>query len=371
MEIPEQIWLLIARNLSGEASEREQKELSEILRQDEQLHQHYDLLTRVWIEKQGSFQNEDGVSAKSAVSRIISKAANGQESYQSVEIPVIRSRSGSRRIWMAVASVLIVVFGGWLWFGNQSSDAQGQKQEIIEAQNGSRSRSVLPDGSTVWLNAGSKLYYENDFTGATREVRLDGEAFFDIVKKTDRPFIVHTSGIDIKVLGTAFNVKSYPEDKNVETTLYRGSVKVFRHEESEKGAIHLKPNEKLIISKEAAAAAENLSERTETLSSAKTTPAIPTIARIDSTKKENERTETAWVYNRLAFDGENFEEMAKTLERWYNITIAFTDEKVKELSFTVTWEGETVDQVFAYLKVANPLINYKITNNEIYVGLAK
>ena len=197
------------------------------------------------------------------------RRANGQETYQGAEIPIIRSRSGSRRIWMAVASVLIVVFGGWLWFGNQSSDAKGQKQEIIEAQNGSRSRSVLPDGSTVWLNAGSKLYYENDFTGATREVRLEGEAFFDVVKKTDRPFIVHTSGIDIKVLGTAFNVKSYPEDKTVETTLYRGSVKVFRHEESETGAIHLKPNEKLILSKEAAAKAENLSERAETLSSAK------------------------------------------------------------------------------------------------------
>ena len=69
-------------------------------------------------------------------------------------------------------------------------------------------------------------------TGATREVRLEGEAFFDVVKQPDRPFIVHTSGIDIKVLGTAFNVKSYPEDKNVETTLYRGLVEVFRQKDS-------------------------------------------------------------------------------------------------------------------------------------------
>lgn len=370
MEIPEQIWLLIARNLSGEASESEQKELAEILRQDEQLHQHYDLLTRVWIEKQGSLQNEDGISAKNTISRIISKAANGQETYQSIEIPVIRSRSGSRRIWMAVASVLILVFGGWLWLGN-TSGASAQKQEIIEAQYGSRSRSVLPDGSTVWLNAGSKLYYENDFTGATREVRLDGEAFFDIVKNTERPFIVHTSGIDIKVLGTAFNVKSYPEDKNVETTLYRGSVQVIHHEGSEIKTIQLKPNEKVIVSKEAAATGENLSERGETLSSAKTTPAIPTIATIDSTKKENERTETAWVYNRLEIHGENFEEMARKLERWYNVSISFTDEKVKELSFTGTFERETVDQVFASLKVANPLFTYKINNHEIFVGSAK
>ena len=114
-----------------------------------------------------------------------------------------------------------------------------QKAEKLLSTKGSRSRSLLPDGTTVWLNAGSKLYYENDFNG-TREVRLEGEAFFDVVKQTDRPFIVHTSGIDIKVLGTAFNVKSYPEDKTVETTLYRGLVQVFRQEDTPKKSHSIK-----------------------------------------------------------------------------------------------------------------------------------
>jgi len=274
---------------------------------------------------------------------------------------------------MAAASVLIIVFAGWLWLGSSRSATGGseKKQQTIEAPKGSRSRSVLPDGSTVWLNAGSKIYYENDFTGATREVRLEGEAFFDVIKKPDHPFIVHTSGIDIKVLGTAFNVKSYPEDKTVETTLYRGLVQVFRHEETEKKAIELRPNQKLTLLKEAATIPENLSEQTKTLSTTKATPATPAIAPIDSTKKENERIETAWVYNRLEIRSENFEEIARKLERWYNVTITFGDEKVKELSFTGTFEGETLEKVFAFLKVANPLFTYNINNHEIYVGSAK
>ena len=368
MEIPEQIWLLIARNLSGEATENEQDELAEIFRKDEQLQQHYDLLTRIWIEKQGSMINEDNDSAKNIVSRIISKAETGPEQEPAEVVLTLQPRRRSRRVWMAAASLLVIGLGGWVWLGSKPSGSTPPKQDILQAQNGSRTQSVLPDGSKVWLNAGSKLSYENDFTGATREVRLDGEAFFDVVKHADRPFIVHTSNIDIKVLGTAFNVKSYPEDKSVETTLYRGSVQVFRHDETESRAIQLKPNEKLTLPKEAAVIPENLSERIRTLSSAKATPGIPTIAHIDSTKKESERIETAWVYDRLEIWRENFDEIARKLERWYNVSISFTDEKVKEFSFTGTFEGETLEKVFAFLKEANPLFTYKIENHVVYIG---
>jgi len=370
MEIPEQIWLLIARNLSGEASEREQKELAAILRKDEQLQQHYDLLTRVWVEKQGSLQNEENTSAKNTISRIIYKAENDTGNDESEQLMVMMAPSKKRRYWIAAASILIVGLGGWLLFSNKSPGIQEKAQAIIEAQRGSRLRSVLPDGSTVWLNAGSKLYYENDFSGDTREVRLEGEAFFDIIKKPDHPFIVHTSGIDIKVLGTAFNVKSYPEDKTVETTLYRGSVQVFRHEQPGKKIFQLRPNDKLTLSKEAATVPQNLSEKAKTLSSAKAIPAISTIAHIDSTKKENERIETAWVYNRLEFRGDNFEELARKLERWYNVTIVFADEKVKQLSVDGSFEKETVEQAFVALKTGFP-ISYKINNHEIFVGSAK
>ena len=105
-------------------------------------------------------------------------------------------------------------------------------------------------------------------------------------------------------------------------------------------------------------------------SSKQISPATFTIAHIDSTKKENERFETAWLYSRLEIRRDNFEEIAKKLERWYNVTILFTDEKVKELSFTGIFEDENVEQVFALLKIANNKFNYKINNHEIFVGSA-
>ena len=361
------IWRLIARSLNGELSEKEQQELSDILHQDATLLQQYDLLSRIWKEKHGHPDFQDNAAAKQIISRIINKAEQGKNP---VELPVSgRLNAKRRKTWLVAASVLIL--GASAWFGinssMRSSDPE-QRSEAIEARKGSRSRSLLPDGTTVWLNAGSKITYDGDFTGATREVRLDGEAFFDVVKQPDRPFIVHTSGIDIKVLGTAFNVKSYPEDKTVETTLYRGSVNVFREEETERKAIRLAPNEKLILLKRTAIDAENLSkDKAETSSAINIGPTNYTIAKIDSTKLESERFETAWIYSRLEFRGDSFEELARKLERWYNVTIVFNDEKVKQLSFNGSFEKENVEQAFTALKFALPF-EYLIKGHDIYVG---
>ncbi len=271
-----------------------------------------------------------------------------------------------KNIYLTCGSLVCFLIAGWFWKNNNTHTAASANpgRAPIVAQNGSTTRSSLADGTTVWLNAGSKLYYENDFNGATREVRLEGEAFFDVVKQPHRPFIVNTSGIDSRVLGTAFNVKSYPEDKNVETTLYRGLVQVLRHEDSTGKSIQLIPNHKLILSKQAAIETITLSEDKRQL--VKEAPVNFIITPIDSTRKESERIETAWVYSRLEFFGDSFEEVAKKLERWYNVTIVFTDEKVKKLNVRGSFENETVEQAFTALREAFP-INYKISNHEIFV----
>lgn len=361
MDNSEKTWCLIARTLNNEASEADRQELAEILRQDEFLQQQYDLLSRIWKEEEHIIDYQDKQAAQNIISRIIYKA----EYENDFELIGSRNRLSRRKIGLAVAaSVVIAVVSVWVWINNGFSPIVTDK-ETIEAKNGSRSRSLLPDGTTVWLNAGSKLYYDGDFTGVTREVKLEGEAFFDVVKQTNRPFIVHASGIDIKVLGTAFNVKSYPEDKTVETTLYRGVVKVFREAESEARAIQLKPNEKLVLHKEAAIKPEDLSNEIQPASAKDKTSF--TITWIDSTKKESERLETAWLYSRLEFRGDNFEELARKLERWYNVRIVFTDEKVKQLTVQGSFEKETVEQAFEALKEGFP-INYKINKHEISVG---
>jgi transmembrane sensor len=322
------------------------------------------LLSRVWKEKHDNIKDEDNINASVTISRIISRAASETED---IEMPARRKRRWNRRkSLIAGISVVIIVAVGIFARNNIAATEEEQQPEPIITQKGSRSRTLLADGTTVWLNVGSKLTYENDFNGATREVRLEGEAFFDVVKQPQRPFIVHTSGIDIRVLGTTFNVKSYPEDKNVETTLYKGSVQVLRQEDSTTKPIQLIPNHKLVIPKKAANEPLKLSE--VKIPFAKALPESFSITPIDSTKKENERIETAWVYSRLEIKDENMEEVAKKMERWYNVSIVFTDDNVRSIKGVVgKFETETIDQALAALKEIVP-ITYKINKNEILIG---
>jgi ferric-dicitrate binding protein FerR (iron transport regulator) len=364
LETPSPIWYLIARALNGEASQPELEELNHQLKQDEQLQQQFDLLVRVWAEKHNVIKDDDNINAGITISRIISRAAN--EKTDEVGVARRKRRWRKRSIAGISSAVLAVIaFAGWKLMQKENSQPAAPEKEAIVTHKGSRSQTRLADGTTVWLNAGSTLSYENDFNGSTREVKLEGEAFFDVTKQPGRPFIVHTSGIDIKVLGTTFNVKSYPEDKNVETTLYKGVVQVFRPEDASSGPIQLKPNQKLSVPKKAAKETFELSED-KTLT-AKKTPAGFTITPIDSTKKESERIETAWVYNRLEFEGESFENVAKKLERWFNISIIFTDDRVKKLEVVGKFDDETVNEAFEALKFGFHL-NYKIEKNEVYVG---
>ncbi|MEP6595766.1 MAG: FecR family protein, partial [Ginsengibacter sp.] len=206
---------------------------------------------------------------------------------------------------------------------------------------------------------GSSLSYEGDFKGSTRQVYLKGEAFFDVVKLVNRPFIVHANGIDIKVLGTAFDVKSYSEDNTVEATLIRGLIQVTQQGKSNQKPVFLHPNEKLIIS----LAQKNSSEKSK---SEITVPVLFKVYHLDSTIKKENLIETSWMYDRIEFRGDSFEELAKKLERWYNIKIIFADEGAKNLSFNGSFENETVEQAFAALQAAVPF-DYTIDAQEVII----
>ena len=176
---------------------------------------------------------------------------------------------------------------------------------------------------------------------------------------------MHTSGIDIRVLGTAFNVKSYPADKTVETTLLRGLVQVTRDNDAVQKPIFLHPNEKIIITKNDIPAVDNTSEKIAVNN--KYIPVIYKITHLDSTGNKDAPIETAWINNRLIFRGDSFKELAAKLERWYNVSIIFEDEKAKQLNFTGSFENETVEQAFAALKTAASF-KYEIKDNKVYIS---
>jgi ferric-dicitrate binding protein FerR (iron transport regulator) len=365
MESPEQIWFLMSRNLSGEASPEEQEELMERLREQPGLMQQYDMLKRVWAAY--SPQQEAAPAETARINRILQLSA-AEDALQAAPDDAAPVRPLYQRIWkssyrrVAIAAGLLI--GLWAmahWWAD--SRRSNTANEII-AKRGSKTRTILPDGSTVWLNAGSSIRYEPGFSGPQREVTLQGEAFFDVVKQPSRPFIVHAGDLNIKVLGTAFNVKSYDEDKSVETTLIRGLVQITRPGDGRQAPIYLHPHQKIVLLRKDIET-QPAADKTENKAAAP--EKRPHIVAIDSSMKEDERVETSWVYNRLEFRGDRFDELARKLERWYNIDVHFEDDSARALTFNGSLENETVEQAFLALEAAVPF-RFKINHNEVYIS---
>ena len=176
-----------------------------------------------------------------------------------------------------------------------------RKNELIVPRGGEY-QIVLADGTRVWLNSATKLIFPQNFTGKERRVMLSGEAFFDVARDESKPFIVETSRMDVKVLGTRFNVNAYTDNEVVSTTLVDGSVEVASGTQK---PITLVPGE------QAYGEAGELEKR-----------------------EVNIRLYTSWIDGRFMFNNVELEEIAKQISRWYDVEIFFTNENVKRTRFT-------------------------------------
>jgi len=370
MEKRTDIWRLIARSLSGELSISEQQDLEQMLREREDLQLQYEVLRRVWLEAPGS-EDQFAISREDA-SKSVNRIFTLSEDFApypefadlNVDQPSVKPRIG--RWIIGIAASLIIFLTAGYFFSRSAAPVPEPNHPIaknIATDKGSRTRTLLPDGSTVWLNAGSTLKFINDFEGKTREVELNGEAFFDVVKMPNRPFIVHSKDINIRVLGTSFNVRSYDDDSKLEATLFRGKIEVTRNNDPHSAPIIMRPNEKISIDREPASPASKNKKDSFSIKE------LAKVQTIDSLPSQDKYLETGWVYNRLEFRGDSFLELSKKLERWYNINISFEDEAVQSLRFNGSFENETAAEVFRALKIAIPF-NYKITGHEVSISSA-
>ncbi|TCK85847.1 FecR family protein [Albibacterium bauzanense] len=238
----------------------------------------------------------------------------------------------------------------------------------IMTQKGVRKQLVLPDGTKVWLNADSKLSYDNLMNDSDmRSVNLEGEAFFDVVKDVNRPFYIVTKDISIKVLGTAFNVKAYPEENKTETTLLRGSIELVVNERPKEKFL-LKPNEKLAVTKnkivqEVEQGIISDSVYSEITLANNITLTIGSLSKVNVDNHEYIQ-ETSWIDNKLVFKDETLEEIVPKLERWYDLDIEITDIKLKTYRYTGTITKENIDQVLTAMQLIKPF-HFKIQNDDV------
>jgi ferric-dicitrate binding protein FerR (iron transport regulator) len=226
----------------------------------------------------------------------------------------------------------------------------------VSSKSQSKSRLQLPDGSTVWLNAGSKLIYSPDFGQKNREVELIGEAFFDVAKMPDKPFIISTTNVKIKVLGTAFNVKAYEGDKVTETSLVRGRIEVTLRNRPEK-TIVLSPFEKLVVENEPVVREQKEVQRQRR---------IYDIIQIDPRPTDSTIIETSWMQEELIFREERFEDLARMMEIRYKVNIVIRNSKLKALKFSGIWKDETIEKALEALQFTVPF-TYKTTPEGIII----
>ena len=238
--------------------------------------------------------------------------------------------------------------------------------EVLLAKPGAKIYMLLPDGSKVWLNSESKLEYKKKFNDSTREVTLEGEGFFDVVKDKKHPFIVHTSDIDIKVLGTAFNVKSYPKESYIETTLLRGLIEVTNKKDPSSPKFLLYPHNKLVFNRQVDNTARLSKQRAGEDLSNKFFEKIALSKNI----ADSALAETSWIHNKLLFDGESLRQNAAKMERWYNVSIHFKDEKVGSTPIRYPLSNETIEEALKALQYVEPF-NYRINGNEIEIWRKK
>ena len=361
------IWNLVAKKLSGEASEEELRELGTLLRNSPELHYPTQTIADLW----NSHQAHDREEALAAFDRHLERMQSLGIDFAAREEGTSTKRPKILRKWIFSGVVMAMTFAGlfiFLKIIKQSSNRSIQKNSSeIFANNGSKTKLLLPDGTQVWLNGGSKISYDKNYGNELREVSLTGEAFFDVIKNPEKPFLIHTGKIEIKVLGTAFNVRSYPDAKTIETSLIRGSVEVtFKDRPNEK--VILKPNEKLIVVN------EETSTRSETVKKYSAKPLnepIVAISHLNYLKSDHSIVETAWVQNKLSFQDESFKDLARDMERWYGVTIQFDDSNRDTLHFTGSFENETIQQALDALKLTSgksvPEFHYVINGNEFMI----
>lgn len=243
--------------------------------------------------------------------------------------------------WARVAAILLVtVTAAILYYAITPPQKPLAKNKFNNADIATATHKFinLPDGSTVLLNNNSTLEFPDKFSGNTREVILTGEAYFDIDSDPQRPFIIHTGKVQTKVLGTAFNIRAYPDEEDVTVTVTKGKVRV---EMENKTLGIITPNQQISFNKNNSSIVQHAILADSVLT---------------------------WKENDLVFDNLTFEEAARVIEKQYNVVIQFENDRLKKCRFHASFLNENdVKQVLTVLCDLNKA-TYRINHNQVMIS---
>lgn len=344
----DRIWYLLGRKMANELLPEEEKELERLLQQYPDVSYAKEVLLQSWKDKQKDFAAAD-------VEAALQRNKQRLLEVQVEEVPTPRTNKIFRmalRLGSVAAAAILLFIGSRMWLSRQADSKPGQPalQQLV-TKTGSRTYIKLPDGTSVWLNAGSKLDYPEQFHGSNREVVLEGEAYFEVAKDAEHPFLVKTTACAIRVLGTSFNIRFYPAEEMATTSLVTGSVEVVIDEK----VVRLQPNEKLSVPFTLPATTATETAQTPPIKIGTLTPV-----------RDNIMAETAWKDNKLAFKRLPLSEVVQRMEHWYGVEIRFKNERKKNLSFSAVFEKESLTEALQYLEISSGGFHFTKDKDNIY-----
>ncbi|MCE5347655.1 MAG: FecR family protein [Bacteroidales bacterium] len=350
---------LIPGYLKGELSSDETKELISWIKMNKANKREFDEYCEIWITAKASFKNP-----KFNIQEGFWKFKQNIRGNETLNIGLKSTNLFKTITKYAAISVIAASLSGLVFYylGKNQVVKPELSYNELNVPLGSRAQFLLSDGTIVTLNAGSRLKYDNRFGINDRVVQLDGEGFFKVAKDSKKPFMVKTSYLNVRALGTTFNIKAYSEDKTIETTLIEGSVKIEEiASESKSEVTVLKPNQKLTFFKEDSTM---IDETTIPEKKAENSPqplmvqksiSIPRLV----TENINVDPVISWKENRWIFEKQSLSQIAIELERKFDIEIIFESERLKTFRFTGIILAEPIEQVLEVISISAP-INFKL-----------
>ncbi len=321
---------LIARHLSGESSATEEEELKRWLAVDPENTRLLDQYSSVW-EKLGRIKSVAGIDLDAEWHVLESRM---DEIEKVVTLQPGRKRSASYYIGrIAVAAMLAVIL---TFTGIYTVNRLGYKTLATMDQT---EELMLPDGSTVTLNHFSSLKYPRRFSGEIRSIELEGEGFFEVERDPDRPFVINTRDVDIKVLGTSFNVNAYSENAAVEVIVKTGEVAVTKHGEIPETII-LKPGNKGVYKK--------------------TEETLEITQKID-------KNYLAWKTKSFVFEDQTLLDVSEQLSKVYQAEIIIDSDSLKDARITTTFNDQSLDAILNVLSATLDL-DVRKSNGQIILS---
>ncbi|WP_445666698.1 FecR domain-containing protein [Fodinibius sp. AD559] len=350
MELNGKEYQMIANYLAGECTVQERRKVEQWIDQNQENKKQFQELRRLWQLSSDAVSSKDmewNVDQEwNRIGRQISKekvSSRGKiadkKRYWSFRSSSIHS--GTQKFIRIAAVFLVAGLLGVLSYHNWYQPEQKEQEPVlrqISTDNGQRANLTLADGTEVMLNADSELELPTEFAADVREVHLDGEAYFKVSENVDKPFLVHSNGSIVRVLGTAFSVRSYPEDQQVQVVVEEGRVSFGQKKEAEDQKAILNRNE------------------LGTFDLSTHTVATRTVEDIE--------LYMSWRNGYLKFEETLLNDVAKSLERRYDVEVFFKDPALKDLLLTAYLKSRSLRNVLDVITTSLE-IEYQLNDNKV------